>query len=260
MKQEKKILINNIEVNYKITGEGFPFLILHGWGGSSGSWTEVQKSISSEGYKVISLDLPGFGKTPSPVIPWEINDYSTFVLNFIKKINLEKIILLGHSFGGRISIKFASIYPDKVKFLILCDSAGIKRKYNFRQTLAFYFAQVGNFIFSNRFLRRFEDTARNIFYIIIRQRDYTKVDGAMKETFKKTVNEDLLPNLSKIDTKTLIVWGGNDKAVPVEDAFLINKSIKNSVLEIIPNVGHSPNLEVPEKLSEIILKFLEVEK
>jgi pimeloyl-ACP methyl ester carboxylesterase len=257
---EEKILIDNIEVNYKIAGEGFPFLILHGWRGSSGSWIEVQKRISSEGYKVISLDLPGFGKTPSPLTPWELNDYSTFVLDFIKKLKLEKIILLGHSFGGRISIKFVSLYPDKVKFLILCDSAGIKRKYNFRQMLAFYLAQIGNFIFSRRFLRRFEDTARNIFYVIIRQRDYTKVNGAMKETFKKIVDEDLLPNLSKINTKTLIIWGGNDRAVPVEDAFLINKGIKNSNLEIIPNVGHTPNLEVPEKLSEIILKFLKAGK
>jgi len=238
---EKKILIGDLTINYKIMGEGFPFLILHGWGGSSGSWTEVQKSISSKGYQVIALDLPGFGKTPSPVMPWELNDYSAFVLDFIKKLKLEKIILLGHSFGGRISIKLVSHYPDKVKFLILCDSAGIKRKYNFRQIIAFYFAQVGNFIFSNRFLRRFEDTARNIFYIIIRQRDYIKVNGAMKETFKKIVDEDILPNLPKIDTKTLIVWGGNDRAVPVEDAFLINKGIKNSILEIIPQVGHTPN-------------------
>jgi len=257
---EEKILIDNIEVNYKIAGEGFPFLILHGWGGSSGSWVEVQKRLSSKGYKVIVIDLPGFGKTPSPLVPWDLNDYSTFVLDFIKKLKLEKIILLGHSFGGRISIKFLLHYQDRVNFLILCDSAGIKRKYNFRQMLTFYSAQIGNFIFSQRFFRRFQDTARNIFYIFIRQGDYTKVNGAMKETFKKIVDEDLLSNLSKINTKTLIVWGGNDKAVPVEDAYLINKSIKNSNLEIIPNVGHTPNLEVPDKLSEIILKFLKAEK
>jgi pimeloyl-ACP methyl ester carboxylesterase len=257
---EKKILIGDLTVDYKIMGEGFPFLILHGWGGSSGSWIEVQKKISSKGYKVISLDLPGFGKTPSPITPWEIKDYSNLILNFIEKLNLGKIILLGHSFGGRISIKFASLYPGKLKFLILCDSAGIKRKYNFRQAVIFYIAQVGNFLFSKRLLKRFKDMVRNIFYLVIRQRDYTKVKGAMRETFKKVVDEDLLPDLSKINTKTLIIWGGKDKAVPIEDGYLINEKIKNSVLEIFPNVGHTPNLEVPEKLSELVLKFLKTEK
>jgi pimeloyl-ACP methyl ester carboxylesterase len=256
MIEEKKISIENLEVNYKIAGEGFPFLILHGWGGSSNSWTYVQKRLAGKGYKVISPDLPGFGKSVSPAIPWEIKDYSNFVLNFIERLKLEKLILLGHSFGGRISIKLASLHPDKFKFLILCDSAGIKRKLNFRQRMIFYFAQFGNFLFSKKLLRRFKDMAKNIFYIAIRQRDYTKVKGAMRETFKKVVDEDLLPDLSKISTKTLIIWGGKDKAVPLEDAYLIKEKIINSTLEIVPGVGHTLNLEAPEKLATIILDFL----
>lgn len=256
MMTEKQILIDDLKVNYKIAGEGFPFLILHGWGGSSSSWNVVQDILSKKDYKVISIDLPGFGKTPSPQAPWGIKDYSNLVLNFIEKLNLGKIILLGHSFGGRISIKLASLYPEKFKFLILCDSAGIKREYNFWQTIIFSFAQFGNFLFSKKLLRRFKDISRNFFYLIIRQRDYTKVKGAMKETFKKVVDEDLLSDISKITTKTLIIWGEKDKAVPLEDGYLINKTIKNSVLRVIPKVGHTPNLENPEKLSETILKFL----
>ena len=256
---EKKILIDNIEVNYKIAGEGFPFLILHGWGGSSGSWTEVQKILSSKGYKVIAIDLPGFGKTSSPVTPWEIQDYADFFLKVVDSLGFERMNLLGHSFGGRISIKFSALHPERLKVLILCASAGIKLPYTFSQTVIYCLASVGNFLLSPNFLRRFKDWVRNNFYMIIRQRDYRKVKGSMKETFKKIVADDLTVDLSKIKTKTLIVWGERDNTVPIKTAYIIKDKILDSVLRIIPKVGHTPNLEAPEKLSEMILNFLKVE-
>jgi pimeloyl-ACP methyl ester carboxylesterase len=257
---EKNILIEDLKVNYKIAGEGFPLLILHGWGGSSNSWNEVQKILAKQNYKVITIDLPGFGKTPSPMVPWEIKDYSDFILKFIGKLNLGKIILLGHSFGGRISIKFASLYPEKLENLILFASAGIKHPWNFKDKVVYIFASIGSFIFSAKFLRRVKDLARNIFYILIRHRDYQKLKGAMRETFKKVVDEDLAPDLSKISTNTLIIWGERDRAVPLKDSYFLKEKILNSVLEIIPKASHTLNLENPEKLSEVVLKFLKTKK
>jgi len=78
----------------------------------------------------------------------------------------------------------------------------------------------------------------------------------MKETIKKVLDEDLLDDLPKIKTKTLIVWGSADRLVPVKYAHIFQEKIANSQLEILPYIGHSPHLEVPEKLSEIILSFL----
>ncbi len=257
---EKKILIDNLEVNYKIEGKEFPFLILHGWGGSSDSWLEVQKILHKKGFMVITLDLPGFGKTPSSVIPWEIKDYTDFLLKFIDNLGFKQIILLGHSFGGRISIRFASLYPERLKYLILCASAGVKLPYTFSQLIIYYLSRIGNFLLSPKFLRRFKDWIRNIFYMIIRQRDYRKVKGSMKETFKKIVADDLTADLQKIKTKTLILWGENDKSVPIKAAYIIKEKVLDSVLEIIPRASHVPHLEFPEKLSEIILKYLEKEK
>jgi pimeloyl-ACP methyl ester carboxylesterase len=257
---EKQISINGLNVNYKIAGEGFAFLILHGWGGSSDSWIEVQKILSAKDYKVINIDLPGFGKTPSPIIPWEIKDYNDFLLKFIDNLGLKQIILLGHSFGGRISIRFASLYPGRLKYLILCASAGVKLPYTFFQLIIYNFAKFGNFLLSPRFLRRFKDWIRNNFYMIIRQRDYRKVSRSMKETFKKIVADDLTADLSKIKTKTLILWGEKDKSVPIKAAYIIKEKVSDSTLEIIPMASHTPHLEFPEKLSEIILKYLETEK
>ncbi|MBZ9578660.1 alpha/beta hydrolase [Patescibacteria group bacterium] len=254
--REQKILINGLETNFKIAGEGEPLLILHGWAGSSDSFVEVQKILANRKFKVICPDLPGFGKTITPDIPWTVKDYSDFILKFIEEMKLKKVILFGYSFGGRITIKLARLHPEKLKKLILCASAGIKKAYNTRQKIFLYLARFGNFLFSPRFLRRFKDLARNIFYSLIRQRDYQKVEGAMKETFKKVVAEDLTPQLSRIKTKTLIIWGEKDKMLPLTDAYLIKEKISQSTLKIIPKASHTPHLENPEKLAEVIFKFL----
>ena len=78
----------------------------------------------------------------------------------------------------------------------------------------------------------------------------------MKETFKMVIEEDMKPELANIKAKTLLIWGEKDKSVPIEDAYLMKENIPQSVLEIIPGVSHTPNLEVPQKLANLILKFL----
>jgi len=82
----------------------------------------------------------------------------------------------------------------------------------------------------------------------------------MKETLKKVLSEDLTPELSQIKAKTLLVWGEKDKAVSIQDAYLMKEKISNSTLEIIPGASHTPNLELPEKLAKIIANFLNSEK
>lgn len=255
---EKEIFINGLKVNYKIAGEGQPILILHGWGGSSTSWMKVQEILSSQGFKVIVSDFPGFGKSNTPPIPWGIKEYTDFVSEFIKKTldNPNKpFFLLGHSFGGRVAIKFAASYPEKIKSLILCDSAGIKQRWGLKEKFIFRLSKIGNVIFTPKILRRFKDKARNLFYVFLRHRDYAKANGTMKETIKKVLDEDLLPELSQIKTKTLIIWGRGDKLVPVKFAHIFKEKIANSELIILPKIGHSPHLEIPQKLAEIISKF-----
>jgi pimeloyl-ACP methyl ester carboxylesterase len=256
MMEEKTILINDLKINYKIAGEGEPLLILHGWDGSSNSWVDVQKILASQGLKVIVLDLPGFGKSSSPSFPWGVTDYSELVLKFIGKIGLEKVNLMGHSFGGRIAIKFAVSHPDRLRKLILCASAGVKHPLTPFQLIILKISIVGNFFFSKRPFKRFKDVAQNFFYTFLRHKDYAKAKGLMKETLKKVLEEDLKPELSQINANTLLIWGEKDKAVPLEDAHLMKKSISQSTLEIISGASHTPNLEFPEKVANIVINFL----
>jgi pimeloyl-ACP methyl ester carboxylesterase len=253
MSKEKLILINNLEINYKIAGSGPAILILHGWGGSSDSWMKVQEILASQGYQVIVPDFPGFGKSKTPPIPWGIKDYTDFVLDLVNYFELENFFLLGHSFGGRIAIKFAIKHPEKLAGLILVSAAGIKPKKSFYQNFISFFAKIGN-LFS--FLP-FYSFFRKIFYkFLVRKSDYLMTEGVLKETFLKIIKEDLTPYLSKISLPTLIIWGKKDKVTPLSNAYLMEKEIRNSRLEVLPGIGHKVNLEAPEKLSEIILRFL----
>jgi len=253
---EEKILINGLKINYKIAGQGPAILILHGWGGSSDSWIQVQEILAREGFKIIVPDFPGFGKSKTPFEPWGVKEYGNFVLNLTKILELQNFFLLGHSFGGRVAIKFSVLYPEKIKSLILCDSAGIKQKWGIGEKLIFQISKIGNAIFTPTPLRRFKDKAKNLFYIFLRHRDYAKADGTMRETIKKVLTEDLLKDLPQIKIRTLIIWGESDKLVPVKYAHIFKEKIESSKLEILPKIGHSPHLEVPEKLAKIIIQFL----
>lgn len=252
----RKILINDLRINYKVAGLGPAVLILHGWGGSSGSWEEIQEILAEKGYKVICPDLPGFGKSQPPKKPWNVGDYVKWMYDFVGFLGLERFFLLGHSFGGRVAIKMAVSYPEKLDKLILCASGGIKHEPDFKTKIIFLMAKVGNTIFGQRVLTRFKDMARNLFYVFLRNRDYVKAKGIMRETIKKVLDEDLLSCSSKVKTKTLIIWGKKDKILPVEDAYLFNKNIEGSELEILSEAKHSPHLENPEKLSNIIISFI----
>jgi len=258
-------------------------IILHGWQSSKERWQTVKQELEQFGrdplsanfaesgslqFKIIVPDLPGFKKETKLSRPWDLDDYIDWLENFISKNSktscpdlAERFYLLGHSFGGRMAIKFAAKYPEKLKGLILVSAAGIKTKQN-----VFYL----NFLAGARFiksvllkiplLRNFFPFFRKLFYkYILRRTDYINAEKMpeLQETFKKVIAEDLTQYLSQIKTPTLIIWGDKDKMTPLKDAYLMKEKIKNSKLEILRGVGHTPHLENPEILSQKIQNFIE---
>lgn len=237
-------------------------LILHGWQSSKEKWQKVKEQIEKENkflfrkeeseiknIEVIVPDLPGFKTELAEV--WNLDDYINWFYDF--SLSKEKFFLLGHSFGARLAIKFALRHPEKLNGLILVGAAGIKHKKTSLELFLSKIAKMGNKFYFLPFFSFF----RKIFYrFIVRKTDYLKTEGLLKETFKKIVAEDLTPFLPQIQIPCLIIWGKNDKITPLEDANLLKERIKNSRLEILENVGHTPYLEAPEKLAEIIINFL----
>ncbi|MBU4466629.1 alpha/beta hydrolase, partial [Patescibacteria group bacterium] len=232
-------------------------LILHGWGSSSGSWNKVEESLNSLGYSVIIPDLPGFGQEPEPLKPWDVDDYMNWVEQFCVKNNLNNFLLLGHSFGGRVAIKFTAKYPEKVKKLILYSAAGVTPRPKTRLSLLRLFSKAANIILSLPILNLLKKPLRKGFYSLLGTRDYYFLSSRiMLETFKKVIEEDLSFLLGKISVSTFIVWGEKDMLTPVQDAKLMNKEIPGSTLKIIPNGSHYLHTREPKKLVEAIKEFL----
>ena len=256
--KEEKIAIDDLEINYKIAGQGEPLLIWHGWGGSSDSWQKVQ-DILGQNFQVISLDLPGFGKSSNPPQPWKTDDYLAILLKFAEKSGLSNFYLVGHSFGGGLAAKFSAENPQKVKALVLTDAAIFrsKRRLNWRQKIASVLAKIG-LVFEKMPLigKSLYPLARRFLYRFAGVHDYNQANGVMKETFKNIISEDISSYLPQIKVPTLILWGKEDKSTPLGDAFEAQKLISNSQIKIIEKASHSPHLIQPEATAEIIADFL----
>lgn len=228
-------------------------IILHGWQSSKEKWHKVKQELEKEKLKVVIPDIPGFKPETELARPWNLNDYVKWFKEFSEKIE-EPFFLFGHSFGGRIAIKFAAKYPEKLKGLILCAAAGIRRKKN---PFVLTIAKVGKAIFRLPGLKKLYPFCRKVFYFkILRKTDYLKAKGVMKEVFKNVINEDLTLCLSQIKVPTLILWGKEDKMTPVKDAYLMKQEIRNSQLKVFKDVGHSLRRENPKLLVEEITKFI----
>jgi len=252
--KQNRIEINGKELSYKVAGTGKPLLIIHGWGASSNSWMGFVEEMVGKGFQLIIPDLPGFGKSPDPDNTWGSEDYSNFILELVKRLNLKDFYLLGHSFGGGIALRIAT-GNNSVDKLILCDAAIVREeKLSFRQKASKMFAKVGSKIIPKnlpgyRFLEK-------LVYRLAGASDYYRANPVMKDVFKKVINEDLSFLLKKVSQPCLIIWGEDDKATPLIDAHFLSKEIKDSELKIISGARHNPYKTHPKETAEAIINFL----
>jgi pimeloyl-ACP methyl ester carboxylesterase len=247
--EEKIIKVGGLNINLKTKGEGKPLLILHGWGSSSDKWQKTGELISEKGYKVIIPDLPGFGKSEEPKTPWNLDKYCGFVEELSQSLNLEKFCLLGHSFGGSLSIKYSLKNPGNVERLFLVASAGIREKSFRNRFLAKISSVLKVFAFAP-----FYDLFKKAFYkFVVKKSDYLYTRGVMRETYLNVIKEDLSGALSSISMPVIIIWGENDNVVPLKNAYLMKERINNSKLVIVPEGDHDLEQKLPSLLTFQIL-------
>lgn len=246
--------IKNLKIYFEAHGTGEPLLLLHGWGVDSQIWQPIIPHLDGT-FKVIAVDLPGFGQSDPPPKPWGVFDYADFVKDFIDDLELKSVTLLGHSFGGRIAIATASLDPKGLKKLILISSAGIKPKRGLKYYSFFTLAKVLGTVLKLPTIKGFQPYFRQKLYQLLGEHDY-ETAGPLKETFLKVINQDLTSILRSIEVPTLIVWGEDDREVPLSDAQKMQLLIKNSKLEIIKNAGHFCFLEKSEGFCQIVKNFI----
>ena len=245
-------------MNYgkKIKKEKLPIIILHGWGLRGSTYNKIYQSLKHVGYSVYALDLPGFGSEPLRKKKMTLDDYVDFVYDFIKSKKFKKIILIGHSFGGRVSIKFAIAFPEIVKAMVLTGAPGIKQKLSFSKSLLRHVAVIVSEIFRFQALLPLKYILRKGLYFIIGEWDYYNA-GDLRETFKSVIAEDLSPLLSQVSSSTLLVWGNKDTVVPLDIGISMRDLIPNAKLVVIENQGHKLPYESPMEFFRPIISFIE---
>ncbi|MBP3337664.1 MAG: alpha/beta hydrolase [Clostridia bacterium] len=252
--------IDGIKINYDIRGEGAPVLLLHGWGANITLFDGLMNLISKK-YKAIALDMPGFGKSCEPTEPWCVDDYVDFVLKFIDFLgNTDDLILLGHSFGGRVIIKMMSRVnlAFNVSKIILTGSAGIKPKKSFKQKSKLLAYKMTKSVLNSAPVKKAFPNALETLRKKNGSADYNSATPTMRATLVKVVNEDLTHLLEKIEAPTLLIWGKNDTATPLSDGELMEKTIKDAGLVKIDNAGHYAFLEQPYIFHKVIASFLNI--
>src|SRR4051812_6722174 len=116
---EKQIIIDGLLVNYlEVNPQAAnTAILLHGWQSQASVWNPVIEKLSGQPFRLIAMDLPGFGKSQLPKTDWGVGDYSKLVKLFLEKLGITSAIIIGHSFGGRVGIKFSALYPNIVSKL-----------------------------------------------------------------------------------------------------------------------------------------------
>ncbi len=252
--QERQILIKNLQVNYKIFGQGNPMVVLHGWGSKSDRWEKVAEELIKRNLQIIIPDLPGFGQSQEPGQAWSLDGYVGWVKEFCDKLpELNNgFYLLGHSFGGTLAAKFTIKYNQNVKKLFLV-AASCVRTVTFSKKAMMSISRL----FKVFYFFPFYETFRKYFYkFILRKSDYPYVSGIMKEIYLKVIEEDLSQKLLFIKVPTTIIWGDKDDWTPIEYAHIINGKIPHSKLIVIPGAGHNLHVHSPEILAEKICSHL----
>lgn len=218
--------------------------ILHGWTQSLEKWQEFIRVGEEYGTKPSLLHIPGLTEKNDEI--WDLEKYVEWLKE--KLIKEKKVVLIGHSNGGRIALSFATKYPEKLSNLILIDSAGIYHNdllIRIKRLVFKSFAKIGKKFATS-------DKLRNILYKLAREKDYKNANPNLRETMKNLISEDLTRIVSTIKIPTLIIWGEQDKVTPLSDGKLMKKLMSNSKLFTIDSAQHSPFFTHPKKVWEII--------
>lgn len=254
-----KINIEEINLNYIIEGEGKDIIILHGWGANINTVLPIV-NILKDKFKVHALDLPGFGESMEPSQPIDSFKYADIVKQYMDKMEIEKVTLIGHSFGGKLSIILGSKYPDIVEKIVLVNSTGLIPKRGPKYYIKVYSFKTLRFIYKKVFFWLKNEEKIEKFYKRFGSTDYKDSSGVMRKILVIAVNENLLHLLGKIKAPTLLIWGDKDTATPLYFGKTMEREIQDSGLVILEGTGHFSYLDDYGKFTIILRNFLQYDK
>lgn len=255
----KFVTVFGARIHYVDVGSGPCVILLHGLADDIGVWESVIPALAAK-RRVVALDQLGFGGSDKPLLSYRVSTLVDFLDGFLNELKIERASLVGNSLGGWVAADFALKHPDRAERLVLCDAAGyaaLPKSMNPRTLSALRLASrediryLGPLTFHDK---RFYEDADLAFKQRVAAGDSYTVSQILDSMIR---GEDLLDNrVAAINQPTLIVWGREDKLIPLSFGERFHQEIKGSQLRIIDNCGHMPHVECPEKFNAALVQFL----
>jgi pimeloyl-ACP methyl ester carboxylesterase len=246
--REETCDIGNFPIHFYCAGRrGTPIVLIHGIGDSAETWSPLILRLSRE-YLVYAFDLPGFGKTPMAPEGCNIATHVVYLKRFLDALGYPQVTLVGNSLGGWIATRFAIAYPERVKHLYLLNSAGLRRE---DMNSPFAVDRVA----AQRSLSHIMGFSLPLPGFILD--DLVRI--SQMPAYSNFITgydpkEELDSVLSQVQAPTTIIWGDQDKIFPITCAQDLHEGIAHSELVILKGVGHMPQIQASDKVSQIILK------
>ncbi|MEM7181796.1 MAG: alpha/beta hydrolase [Spirochaetota bacterium] len=264
--------------------QGIPILLVHGMGAWSELWRETMNFLAKNGFYTIALDMPPFGLSDRPN-PSSLSSaqQALYIRSVLEELGIEKVIIIGHSFGGGPVLHFSLLAPEMIEKLILVDIAcqeklqtadkSLTPLFTFLETISLKNTLVASFItnplltetlFEKFVFKKESITAEKvqIIQVPLQRRGTTEYMGNFLGTIALQVDNSFAKELQLkrfISIPSLLIWGDKDTVTPVSRAKEIQKFIPNSQIVILQDVGHIPHLEAPALFQQTVLKYLQTE-
>ncbi|HKO97229.1 MAG TPA: alpha/beta hydrolase [Pyrinomonadaceae bacterium] len=264
-----------ILLHYEIYGTGDPVLCIHGLGACLYTWRELIEPLSKD-HQLILIDLKGYGASPKPRDGrYSVLDQAELIYQFIQEHNLKNLTLIGTSYGGAVSLMVSLMLCEagdgRLSKLILIDSAG------YNEALPWHFKLLKKPVLgwlSIHLVPGKASTRRVLRYVYYNPRLITREQiasysrpvrspgarQALLETARQAIPKDideLTERYKDICVPTLIIWGEEDRVIPLKIGKMLAEAIPDSQLVVLPKIGHAPHEEAPEQTVPLIRQFLE---
>jgi len=247
--------IGGLRIATQVIGEGQPVVALHGWAVTMQNWRPVAERLAPLGYQVHLLDLPGFGQSDGPPQVWDVEAYSRFVVAYLDDTHLDRVVVLGHSFGGRIALVLAAQHPERVSKMVLADSAGLRTPLSARQQARNVMARAARNGLDLVGLKTLRARLQDRYNQLYASEDYLNA-GPLRETFLRVIEQDLSDFATRIQAPTVLIWGSQDKDTPLWQGRRLEQLIPDAGLIVFEGAGHFAHLERLGDFVRIVDHFL----
>ncbi|WP_043310195.1 alpha/beta fold hydrolase [Pseudomonas sp. ML96] len=262
-----ELKVDGLTIHYYEGGprDGETLVMIHGFGANRDNWLRFARHFSQQ-YRVIALDLPGFGESDKPDVNYDVASQTERLHAFVQTLGISKPHLIGNSMGGHIAALYAARYPDQVASVALLDNAGILSP---RKSEMFAMLEDGKP--NPLVVRKAEDFDALMRFVFVNppplpeslkrhfaaqsmanQQQYDRIFTQLRERYVP-----LEPELPKIQVPALVLWGDQDRVLDVSSIEVMKPLLKKSTIVVMKDCGHAPMLERPEETAQHYQTFLD---